>query len=314
MKKTLIPLVTMALIGLAISCNPSDKSQNYVPESPKLTSDVMTPEVLWSFGRLGGVRLSPDQSQVLFSKTYYNIEENRSYRDLYLLPVEGGESLALTNSSENENNPIWRGDGNRIGFIRGGIIHEMNPDGTLLEPLEGSPESVGGFSYSPDMKHIAFLQEVKIESDVHDMHPDLPMANARVIDDLMHRHWDSWVDTYTHIFVAKYEEGIISEIKDIMLDEPWDAPLKPFGGMEQITWSPDGKKLVYTSRKKKGLEYTLSTNSDLYEYKLNSGQTRNLTGGMMGYDINPIYSPDGNGWHGKAWKEMVMNRIRTGYF
>ena len=110
MKKTLIPLITLALIGLAISCNNSDKSQNYRPKTPKLKSDAMTPEVLWSFGRLGGVSLSPDQSQILHSVTYYNIEKNKSYRDLYLLPVEGGESVALTNSPENENNPIWRAD------------------------------------------------------------------------------------------------------------------------------------------------------------------------------------------------------------
>ncbi len=306
MKKFVIPTITAILISVLFACNPSDKSKNYRPKTPKLKSDIMTPEVLWSFGRLGGVSLSPDHSQILYSVTYYNIEQNKSYRDLYLLPVEGGESIALTNSPENENNPIWRADGNRIGFIRGGVIHEMNPDGTLLQPLEGCPEGIGGFAYSPDMTHIAFLQEVKIEPNVQDMHPDLPLANARIIDNLMHRHWDSWVDTYTHIFIAKYSDGAISEVKDILQDEPWDAPLKPFGGMEQITWSPDGKKLVYTSRKKKGLEYTVSTNSDLYEFNLASGQTRNLTGGMMGYDINPAYSPDGK-W--LAWESME----RDGY-
>ena len=306
MKKLLIPLITIALIGFLFSCNNSGKTKNYQPKTPKLKSEIMTPEVLWSFGRLGGVSISPDQNQILYSISYYNIEENRSYRDLYTLPVEGGESSVLTDSPENENNPIWRSDGQRIGFIRNGIIHEMNPDGTLLSKLDGSPEGVAGFSYSPDMQYIAFLQEVKLEETVHDMHPDLPKSNARIIDDLMHRHWDTWVDTYTHIFIAKYDDGVISEIKDIMKDEPWDAPLKPFGGMEQIAWSPDGKKLVYTSRKKKGVEYTLSTNSDLYEYDINSGRTSNLTGGMMGYDINPTFSPDGK-W--LAWESME----RDGY-
>ncbi len=306
MKKIFIYLITITLISLMVSCDNTEKSKNYQPNTPKLKSDVMTPEVLWSFGRLGGVSISPDQSQILYSVTYYNIEENKSYRDLYSMPIAGGEAKTLTNSPENENNPIWRADGERIGFIRSGIIHEMNPDGTLLSKLEGSPEDVGGFSYSPDMKHIAFIKEVKLEDNVHDMYPDLPESNARIIDDLMHRHWDSWVDTYTHIFIAKYDDGVITEVKDIMIDEPWDAPLKPFGGMEQITWSPDGKKLVYTSRKKKGIEYTLSTNSDLFEYDINSGRTKNLTGGMMGYDINPIYSPDGK-W--LAWESME----RDGY-
>ncbi|HSG67128.1 MAG TPA: S9 family peptidase, partial [Bacteroidales bacterium] len=289
-----------------VSCNNSEKSKNYQPDTPKLKSEIMTPEVLWSFGRLGNVSISPDNLNLIYSVTYFNIEENRSYRDIYSLPLDGGESKALTNSPENENNPLWRADGERIGFIRGGKLFEMNPDGTLVKEMEGSPEEIGGFSYSPDMKHIAFLKEVKLDQNVHDMHPDLPKADARIIDDLMHRHWDHWVETYTHIFIAKYENGIISDIKDIMTDEPWDAPLKPFGGMEQITWSPDGKKLVYTSRKKKGVEYTLSTNSDLFEYNVSNGQTRNLTGGMMGYDINPSYSPDGK-W--LAWESME----RDGY-
>jgi len=293
-------------ISLLISCSKTEKVKNYQPETPKLKSDIMTPEVLWSFGRLGGANLSPDNGSILYTVTYYKIKENRSYRDLYLLPADGGDPAVLTNTPENENSPVWRPDGERIGFLKGGKMFEMNPDGTLLKEIAGCPEDVGGFSWSPDMNYVLFIKEVKTERDVHDMHPDLPLANARIIDDLAYRHWDSWVDTFTHIFIASYSDGEISEIKDIMQDEPWDSPLKPFGGMEQICWSPDSKKIVYTSRKKKGLEYAVSTNSDLYEYDLNSGRTRNLTGGMMGYDINPVFSPDGR-W--MAWESME----RDGY-
>lgn len=305
--KTILKLTAFALtLSLVFSCSKQEKKENYQPKTPKLKSEIMTPEVLWSFGRIGELALSPDMSELLYTLTYYNIEENRSYRDIYKLPSAGGDAEALTNNPANENNPAWRPDGVRIGFIMDGVIHEMNPDGTLLRKMEGCPEGVWGFSYSPDMKHIAFLKEVKVDPDIHDLHPDLPKANARIMDDLMYRHWDTWVDAYTHIFIATYEDGVLGEIKDIMLDEPWDAPLKPFGGMEQITWTPDGKKLVYTSRKKKGLEYSVSTNSDLYEYDLNAGRTRNLTGGMMGYDINPVFSPDGR-W--MAWISME----RDGY-
>ncbi len=299
-------LFLLSSLLIISSCGNTEKQENYQPLTPKLTSDIMTPEVLWSFGRMGGVNLSPDQSQILFGISYYSKEQNRSYRDLYLLSVEGGERTVITNTTENEYNAVWRTDGKRIGFLIAGKMFEMKPDGTAVKAVSGIPEGLAGFSYSPDGKHIAFTKEVKLDPNVHDMHSDLPKANARIIDDLMYRHWDTWTDTYTHIFIAKYARGKAKEAIDIMEDEQWESPMKPFGGMEQIAWSPDGSKLVYTCRKKKGVDYTLSTNSDLYQYDLKSEKTSNLTTGMMGYDLNPVFSPDGK-W--LAWESME----RDGY-
>lgn len=302
-------LVSTPLIAFLIifgACDSQEKAENYQPQAPKLTSEIMTPEVLWSFGRLGGVTLSPDQSQILFGISYYSKEQNKSFRDLYVIPAEGGERIVLTDSPGNEYNAIWRPDGKKIGFLKSGKLMEMNPDGTAVKAVRGVPEDLSGFSYSPDGSSITYIREVKLDPNVWDMHPDLPQANARIIDDLLYRHWDTWIDSYTHIFVARYSNGKVSEPVDIMLDEVWEAPMKPFGGMEQIAWSHDGSKLVYTCKKKEGLEYTLSTNSDLYQYDLKSGETTNLTSGMMGYDINPTFSPDGK-W--LAWESME----RDGY-
>lgn len=288
------------------SCETSEQRENFRPDTPKLVSDVMSPEVLWSFGRLGNVALSPDKTSILHTITYYNIEENRSYRDLYLQDISGGDRQILTNTAENEYSAVWRPDGERIAFMKSGKLFEMNPDGTAIKEVSGLDGGIDGYAYAPDMKHMVFIREVKIEPDVQDMHPDLPKADARIIDDLMYRHWDTWVDTYTHVFIAKYEKGKLSDIRDIMPGETWESPMKPFGGMEQIAWAPDGESLIYTCRKKKGVDYTLSTNSDLYEYNLASGKTRNLTEGMMGYDLNPVFSPDGK-W--LAWESME----RDGY-
>lgn len=299
-------VVLFAFLLVLGSCKIADKEENYQPLTPKLTSDIMTPEVLWSFGRLGGVNLSPDQSQILFGISYYSKENNRSYRDLYVMPVEGGERTVLTNTPGNEYNAVWRPDGKKIAFLRAGKMFEMKPDGTAVKAVSGIPEDLSGFSYSPDGKHLVFIKEMKLEPGVQDIHTDLPQANARLIDDLMYRHWDTWVDTYSHVFVAKYSRGKVSELLDIMKDELWDSPMKPFGGMEQIAWSPDGDKLIYTCHKKKGVEYTLSTNSDLYLYDLKTGNTINLTTGMMGYDMNPVFSPNGK-W--LAWESME----RDGY-
>ena len=156
------------------------------------------------------------------------------------------------------------------------------------------------------MNHILFIADVVKTPTTGDLHPDMPEANVRIIDNLMYRHWDHWVKSYSHIFVAEYHEGHLHEAIDIMKDEPWESPVRPLGGMEQISWSNDGKNIVYTCRKLTGLEYSKSTNTDLYMYNLESKTTKNLTEGIMGYDMNPVFSNDGKML---AWESME----RDGY-
>nr|WP_319512493.1 S9 family peptidase [uncultured Draconibacterium sp.] len=297
-----------------ISCTQKESGQvakNYVPETPKLSSDVMTPEVLWSFGRLGGATVSPDGTQVLYTVTYYNIEENKSYRDIYSIPVAGGEAKNLTNTASNEYNVVWRPDGKKIGYLSsasGSVqLWEMNPDGSDMKQVSEIDGGIFGFQYAPDMSKIYYLQTVKLDNDIHDLFPDLPKANARLETDIMYRHWDTWHDyTYNHIFIADYSDGKVGAGKDIMTGERFDSPMKPFGGTEQIIWSPDSKTLAYVCKKKVGKEYSISTNSDIYMYDVASGKTSNFTEGMMGYDQNPVYSPDGKYL---AWESME----RDGY-
>ena len=297
-----------------VSCTQKESGQvakNYVPETPKLSSDVMTPEILWSFGRLGGATVSPDGSTVLYTVTYSNIEENKSYRDIYSIPVAGGEAKNLTNTASNEYNVVWRPDGKKIGYLSsasGSVqLWEMNPDGSDKSQVSEIEGGIFGFQYAPDMSKIYYLQTVKLDNDIHDLFPDLPKANARLETDIMYRHWDTWHDyTYNHIFIADYSEGKVGEGKDIMSGERFDSPMKPFGGTEQIVWSPDSKTLAYVCKKKVGKEYAVSTNSDIYMYDVVSGTTSNFTEGMMGYDQNPVYSPDGKYL---AWESME----RDGY-
>ncbi|MFA8432967.1 MAG: alpha/beta fold hydrolase [Marinifilaceae bacterium] len=305
----------LALTGGLMACQPQSSTkeadQSYKTPETKLNSDRMTPEVLWSFGRAGDVQISPDQKQMLYGVSYFNKEENRSYRDLYTLPVEGGAPTQLTNTNKNEYNEIWRPDGKKIAFLssESGSMQmwEMNPDGSNPVQISDIEGGIGGFQYAPDMSRIYYLKEVQLEKSVVDLHPDLPKANARVINDMNYRHWDNWVDTYTHIFIADYKKGAkITKGKDIMPGERWSAPVKPFGGTEQAVWTPDSKTLAYCSRKKTGVEYAKSTNSDIFFYNVETGKTTNMTKGMMGYDMNPSFSPDGNKM---AWESME----RDGY-
>ena len=311
MKK--IALVLLTVITW-FGCTQKDKvivSNNFVPETPQLESDIMTPEVLWSFGRLGGAQVSPNDETVLYTVTYYNIEENKSYRDIYTIPVSGGEAKNITNSGAKEFNAIWRPDGNKIGYlstVSGSVqLWEMDVNGKGAKQISNFEEGISGFIYSPDQSKIFYLKSVKLDVNVQDLFLDLPKTNARIETDLMYRHWDSWHDyTYNHIFVADYSKGKVGEGKDILEGEKFDSPMKPFGGTEQIVWSPDGKTLAYTCKKKVGKEYSVSTNSEIYLYNVETGKTINFTSGMMGYDVNPVFSPDGKQL---AWESME----RDGY-
>ncbi len=308
-------IALFVVAALLFSCQQKEttmkKTENFVPETPQLKSDIMTPEVLWAFGRLGGAQVSPDGKTVLYTVTYFNIKEDKSYRDIYTIPVEGGEATNITNSAGNESNAVWRPDGKKIGFLSAASgdnqLWEMNPDGSGAKQITKIDGGISGFEYSPDQSRIYYLKSVKLDDNVQDLYPDLPKANARIEDDLMYRHWDTWHDyTYNHIFIADYKNGKVGEGKDIMEGERFDSPMKPFGGNEQVVWSPDGKTLVYTCKKKVGKAYSLSTNSDLYFYHVETGKTINFTSGMMGYDQNPVFSPDGKYI---AWESME----RDGY-
>lgn len=301
---------------LAISCQVAEQpkvSRNYVPETPKLASDIMTPEVLWAFGRVGSPSVSPDGLNVLYTVTYYNIEENKPYRDIYVIPSEGGEPKNITNSPWNEFNACWRPDGKKIGYLSsksGSVqIWERDIDGGGEKQISNIEGGISGFKYSPKLDQILYLKNVKLDKDVHDLFPDLPKTNARIENDLMYRHWDSWHDyTYNHIFITAYstESGIEGTGKDIMSGEKFDSPDKPFGGIEQIAWHPSGRVFAYTCKKKTGKEYAVSTNTDIYFYYPETGETKNFTEGMMGYDRNPTFSPDGEFL---AWESME----RDGY-
>jgi dipeptidyl aminopeptidase/acylaminoacyl peptidase len=315
MKNLVLFILIAGLAGL-YACCPKEKNSGAssapIIEKPqlKLQSDIITPEVLWSFGRVSEMEVSPDKTTLLFGITYYDVPQNKGNRELYTLGMDGKNMKQITKTRFSEYSAIWRPDGKKIAFMSGESgsmqLWEMNPDGSEKEKITSVEDGITGFSYSPDGKKVLYTREVVLDKTVKDIYPDLPLSSGRIMTDLMYRHWDSWADTYSHIFIADYDGEKISNSIDIMKDEPFETPLKPFGGMEQIAWSPDSKVVAYTCRKKKGKEYSLSTNSDIYLYDLSSGKTTNLTEGMMGYDVAPLYSPDGKKI---AWQSME----RDGY-
>ena len=279
---------------------------NYVSKT-----GVFDIDALMAVGKVGAPQLSPDKKSVLYSITYQDVQLNASNADLYVMPVAGGESVRITRTPKSEGGAVWIDGGKRIAFMYPGEngkpqLWAMNADGTDRRCLSNVENGIEGFIFSPDQSKVLMVSAIKYNRDAADLYPDLPKATGRVIDDLMYKHWDEWVTAIPHPFVGDFDGSAVTNVHDIMIDEPYEAPMRPFGGIEQLCWTPDGKGVVYTSRKKTGKEYALSTNSDLYLYDLATQKTRNLTEGMMGYDTNPCFSPDGNYM---AWLSME----RDGY-
>ena len=298
MKKLIYSLILLAIFFSSCQQNGVKDEKIIGKKTLKLTSDLMTPEVLWSYGRLGDAQVSPDGKTVLYGVSYYSIPENKSNRELFTIGIDGKNKKQLTTTACSEYSAIWRPDGKKILYLSpasGSMqIWEMNPDGSSKNQVSNVDGDITNILFSPTQKKLLFTKDVKIDKQVVDIYPDLPKSDGKVITDLMYRHWDTWEDgKYSHIFIADYTEGSINNAVDIMKNEPYDTPLMPFGGIEEITWSPDGNKVAYDCKKLKGKAYTLSTNSDVYIYDLATKETINLSEGMPGYDRSPLFSPDG---------------------
>ncbi|MDR2026881.1 MAG: S9 family peptidase [Prevotellaceae bacterium] len=275
----------------------------------KLAGRLMTPEVLWHFGRIGNVNVSPDGKQIAYTVTWYDIEQNASNSEIHIMDTGGGNKKQLTGSPEKEGALKWRPDGAYIGFVRKGKLFEIKPDGSGEREIAiPGDRQVNEFSYSPDGKKLLLAIDTRVTKVLgKDIYEDLPKANAYVNEDLMYRHWDTWKDgSFTHLYIAGYADGTVSSIEDINKDEPWDIPTKPFDDINETSWSPDSKILAYSAKKLAGKEYAESTNSNIYLYSTENGQTEMLTEGMHGYDKSPSFSPDGS-------KLLWLSMERAGY-
>lgn len=321
MKKFFImAAIALAAAGCSTSSQTDEKPIGPTPfaELPKSQygDDYLTPEALWAMGRIGGADIHPTTGHIIYSVTYYSVKENRSNSELFVLPAGATEPIQLTFDNKYQGTAHWMSE-TEISYIstESGsaqvwkmalTIDGNNAKAGKAVQLTDYEGGIDDYAFSPDFKKLLFVSQVKTVEQTADVYPDLDKASGHFHNDLMYKHWDEWTETAPHPFVAEFDGKQISHIKDLLEGEKYESPMKPFGGIEQLAWSPDGKYIAYTCRKKTGLDYAVSTNSDIYLCDLQSGETRNLTEGMMGYDINPAFSPDGSMI---AWQSME----RDGY-
>ena len=322
-------IVAAAALLLTASCTQKENNEkvNIQKQTVKLESDQMTPEALWAMSRLSSYQASPDGLHIVFQTGYYSVQENASHQVLWMMKADGSEQKQLTTDADNETDAQWL-DNETIAFLKGGEVWSMDLEGNARKQLSNSEGSIEGFMFSPDRSKVILLKSIDFNDIIKAKPADLPKTTGRRVTDLMYRHWDHYVESIQHPFVLNLETG---EEFDILEGEPYECPMEPFGGMEQLAWSTDSKQIAYTCRKKTGLQYSISTDSDIFLYDVEKKETTNLCKpadyvepaiepsktmsqqavnapenlkNLPGYDQNPKFSPDGRYL---AWLSMARN-------
>ena len=287
-------------IGIVLDkiMKPNKNEAGYIGQSEiKIENGVMTPEVLLALGRISDPQLSPDGSRILYGVSYTSVEQNRSCRNLFAMDADGSNPVQLTRYSKSVSNARWAPDGKSVYFLMDGQLWQAAYGGKRLGArrcLSDIPAGISEFKLSPDGSNIIYISTIPgpVKSP-KDSDPALGKAQAYATDDLMYRHWDHWVTETPRTYLAAMGGTITPERSvDLLGDEPYELPTEPFGGIEQLDWSPDGMYIAYSCRKKTGKQYAFSTNCGIYLYNIQSGETIPVkTDG--GYDTDPVFSADG---------------------
>lgn len=212
-------------------------------------------ETLLQLGRVNVMGISKDGKSVIYSVKEYDLKTDKNNSKKYSLPIDGGHTTEIS--------------------ITDGLLTNNR--------------------ISADGKHSITSHNVKLEQVFgKDIYPEASKSDVMIYDHLNYRHWDTWEDgTFSHVFVNTLVNAKITDSMDIMPGEKYHCPQKPFGGDDDFIWSPNGKEVLYVTKKKFGTAYAISTNTDIYSYNLETKTTVNITEGIKGYDMKPAFSSTG---------------------
>ena len=330
-------MLTMALAACSPSASVETDSIGRTTEFAD-SSHQFTPEVMWQMGRIGNYQLTADAQKAVYGVTYYSVEQNKSRSVIYAsTPSTDNAPVALTDGASSEYAPSFIPGTDKVAYLaadKDGTMQlwMMHADGSNRKQISFEATDVNDYLFSPCGKKVILVKTVNHESSVQENDADLQLTTGIVANDLMYKHWDHYTKSAPHPFLADFDGEKVGESKDLLEGEPYECPMLPFGGVEQLAWSPDSKQIAYTCRKLAGLDYAISTDSDIYLYDIESGAVKNLckpegyvrpvcdpTRSLKhqavnqfeedvnaGYDQNPQFSPDGKYI---AWSSME----RDGY-
>ena len=334
-------VITFLAAGVLSMAQKEAQAQTFIGrQKPKIENRTLTPELLWAMGRIGGSSVSPDAKQIAYNVSYYSVAENKSHTVIYTLNTDGTNEKLLTTQKGSELAPKYLKNG-KITFLAADAdgtmqLWMMNADGSARQQISKGKRDIEDYIFSPDEKLVLVIHSVPYTGSIAAKPADLPKTSGYVVNEAMYRHWDEWVEAIPQPFIYHFNGTELStDPIPVMGNEPFESPMKPFGGIEQLCWSPNSKCIAYTCRKKTGREYAISTDSDIYLYNIETGKTTNLCKpstyktpaydftrslqhqavnaplkeGLdynLGYDTNPSFSANGKYI---AWQSME----RDGY-
>ncbi len=334
-------VITFLAAGVLSMAQKEAQAQTFIGrQKPKIENRTLTPELLWAMGRIGGSSVSPDAKQIAYNVSYYSVAENKSHTVIYTLNTDGTNEKLLTTQKGSELAPKYLKNG-KITFLAADAngtmqLWMMNADGSARQQISKGKRDIEDYIFSPDEKLVLVIHSVPYTGSIAAKPTDLPKTSGYVVNEAMYRHWDEWVEAIPQPFIYHFNGTELStDPIPVLGNEPFESPMKPFGGIEQLCWSPNSKCIAYTCRKKTGREYAISTDSDIYLYNIETGKTTNLCKpsnykspaydftrslqhqavnaplkkGLdynLGYDTNPSFSANGKYI---AWQSME----RDGY-
>ena len=291
--------MAVAMMAFIACKNDAMKAQKaYIgPSDLKVENGIMTPELLLSLGRLSDPQLSPDGKTILYGVSYTDIAQNRSVRNLFTIPVEGGEPTQLSMDGKSLSSARWSKEGDAIFFLQGGQLFKAAYKNGKLGKRQQLTQIEGGiddYLLSPDQNQFIYVKgvhsHVEVPSDTDSL---LDKAQAYATEDLMYRHWDHWRTEIAHSFLATLGNGVVTEGMDILgKDCLWELPNGPFSDIADLAWSPDGRYIAFACKPLTGKEFAFSTNTCIFLYCPLTGEISQVTF-QGGYDTHPLWSPDG---------------------